>query len=109
MGSYGSLFVVLVRSSVVLGVPIVARGEGIVAELDCLVLLEFRLSKVKDGGWDIGIVDLDGHDPGSDRCYRVWVERGKSGRNPVHVRGCSGIAGRHGILIGVNVCRNRHS
>jgi len=67
VGSYGSLFVVWGRSSIILGILIV-RGQRVVAELDCLVLLGSHLwsTQIEDGWWDIGIIELEWHDPGSD-------------------------------------------
>ena len=75
-------------------------------ELDRL-LLKVRLCEIKDRWWNIGIVQLEWHDPRSDRLYRIRVKRGK-GRDVVHIWGCNRIAGGQRVLIRVDVCGNRH-
>jgi len=94
VGSYGSLFIVWGRSSVILGISIVTRGRGqrVVVELDRLVLPEFHFwrTQIEDGWWDACIVELEWHNPGSDRRYCIRIKRGESLSHVTHVRRCGG-------------------
>ena len=61
-------------------------------ELDRLVFLELRLRRTKIENWwrDVGIVELEWHNPRTDRRNRVRVKRGEGRSDVAHVRGSDG-------------------